>query len=89
MKQAHYDDELLTEIEMFSWQQGYFILTTPIVDSHTLFVKGWRNAKLLMGGSPGFCMMRLKLKSMNGLLKSMSSSLEAVIVIGASAMSLF
>ena len=42
-----------------------------------------------MGGSPGFCMMRLKLKSMNGLLKSMSFSLKAVIVIGASTMSLF
>ena len=38
-------------------------------------------------GSPGFCIIKLMLKSMNGLLKSMSNSRSAVIVIGASAMS--
>ena len=37
MKQEHYDDEKKKTV---SWKQGYFILTTPIVDSHTLFVKG-------------------------------------------------
>ena len=63
-------------------------LTTPIVDSHTPPVKGWRKANLLIGGSPGFCIMRLRLKSINGLLKSMLSSRSAVIVIGASAISL-
>lgn len=26
MKQAHYDDELLREIKMFSWQQGVLYL---------------------------------------------------------------
>ena len=61
--------------------------TTAIVESHTPLVKGERKANMSIFGSPGFCIIKLMLKSMNGLLKSMSNSRSAVIVIGASAMS--
>lgn len=63
-------------------------VTTPIVESHTPPLKGRRKANMLIGGSPGLCIIRLMLKSINGLLKSMTSSRSAVIVMGASAMSL-
>ena len=44
---------------------------------------------MLILGSPGLCMIRLMLKSMNGLLKSMINSRSPVMVMGASAMSFF
>lgn len=62
-------------------------VTTPIVESHTPALNGRRKANMSMGGSPGFCMIRLMLKSINGLLKSMTNSRSAVIVMGARAMS--
>lgn len=62
-------------------------VTTPTVENHTPPLKGRRKANMLMGGSPGFCMIRLMLKSINGLLKSITNSRSAVIVIGARAMS--
>ena len=62
-------------------------VTTPTIENHTPLLKGRRKANMLMGGSPGFCMIRPMLKSINGLLKSITSSRSAVIVIGARAMS--
>lgn len=62
-------------------------VTTPIVESHTPALNGRRKANMSMGGSPGLCMIRLMLKSINGLLKSMTNSRSAVIVMGARAMS--
>ena len=64
-------------------------ITTPTVENHTPPLKGKRKANMLMGGSPGFCKTRLMLKSINGLLKSITNSRSAVIVIGARAMSFF
>ena len=64
-------------------------VTTPTMESHTTPVKGMRKAKMSIAGSPGFCIIRLMLKSMNGLLKSIRISRSAVIVMGPSAISFF
>lgn len=56
-------------------------LTTAMVESQTSLSKGCKNTNRLTSSFFGFCINKLILKSMKGLLKSTSSSLDAEIVI--------
>ena len=56
------------------------VLTTAMVDSQTSLSKGCKNTNRLTSSFFGFCINKLTLKSMKGLLKSTSSSLAAEIV---------
>ena len=56
------------------------VLTTAMVESQTSLSKGCKNTNRLTSSFFGFCINKLTLKSMKGLLKSTSSSLAAEIV---------
>ena len=56
------------------------VLTTAMVESQTSLSKGCKNTNRLTSSFFGFCINKLTLKSIKGLLKSTSSSLDAEIV---------
>lgn len=62
------------------------VLTTAMVESQTSLSKGSKNTNRLTSSFSGFCINKLTLKSIKGLLKSTSSSLAAEIVMAPMAM---